>query len=197
MAVTQPRLAGERHAHDPTRVSRSWLFLTVPIAIAALALLSWTIRNLVRTVRASVVTSMPIRAEQPIVFTAPGEFMLNLETPFGRSLPNNFGYALSSANDPGRDLLTRMLGHNNVSSMSRTRRGLSVFTIASAGTYTLRINGIESAVDYGDFAVVITRPFGLMLVLHVLALIALGFAVIGSIVLSGLILSGKLPGPTL
>jgi hypothetical protein len=57
--------------------------------------------------------------------------------------------------------------------------------------YTLRIDGIEPATDDANHAILITRQYRGALVLHVLALVALGAALVGSLVVSGLVLSGK------
>ena len=50
--------------------------------------------------------------------------------------------------------------------MSRSRMELYSFTIHSAGTYQLRIDGLEPGVDYSRDAILITRQFRGALVLH-------------------------------
>jgi hypothetical protein len=173
-------------------VSRSILFLTVPVAIAALALLSWTAVSLLRTVRGSVVTSVPIRAEQRVHFDATGNLALNLEGPLGALLPTKLHYALSSADGATRIPLAPIAFRTEVTSMSRSRIELYVFTIPAPGDYVLRIDGLDASVDYSACAIIIARQYGVSLVLHVLALVALGVALIGSLVVSGLVLSGKI-----
>jgi hypothetical protein len=91
--------------------------------------------------------------------------------------------------------LSPILFRTDVSSMSRSRLELYSFTIPSAGAYTLRIEGIDPATDYSSHAILITRQYRAALVLHVLALVALGAALIGSLVVSGLVLSGKSLAP--
>jgi hypothetical protein len=173
-------------------VSRSVLVLTIPVAIAALVLLSWTVVSLLRTVRGSVVTSVPIRAEQQVHFDATGNLALNLEGPLGALLPTKLHYALSSADGATRIPLASIAFRTEVTSMSRSRIELYVFTIPAPGDYVLRIDGLDATVDYTACTIIIARQYGVSLVLYVLALGALGVALIGSIVVSGLVLSGKI-----
>jgi hypothetical protein len=172
-------------------LSRSWLFLTVPAAVAALGLLSWTVVSLLRTVRGSVVTTVPIRAEQRLTINGTGEFAFNLEGPIGSLRPMNLRYELSSADGATRIPLAQIVWNTDMTSMSRSRMELYRFTLPSAGEYLLHIDGINPTADYSDVTIVITRQYRGSLVLHMLALIALGTALIGCIVVSGLVLSGK------
>jgi hypothetical protein len=99
-------------------VSRSWLLLSIPLALAALALLSLTAFSLLRTVRGSVVASVPIRAEQQVTINSSGGFALNLEGPAFTSRPANLRFALSGA-EPGTDIaLTPILFRTDVTSMN-------------------------------------------------------------------------------
>ena len=184
----------EGHFSAAPPLSRNWLFLTAPIAIAALALLAWTVASLLRTVRGSVVMSDPIRAEQKLAFDGDGDgdFALNLESPIGVLRPIKLRYALTTADGATHIPLPPIAFQTNVTSMSRSRIELYRFTLPSRGDYILRIDGIDPAVDYSAHAIVIARQYGFALVLHILVLIALGVALIGLIVVSGLILSGKI-----
>ena len=172
-------------------MSRSWLFLTVPIALASFALLSWTVMSLLRTVRGSVVASVPIRAEQSVTINSSGDLSLNLETPILARRPLSLRFALSSIDGESRITLTPIAIRTNVTSFSRSRMELYAFTLPAPGSYVLRIDGIDPSTDYAGDAILITRRFIPALVLHVLALVFLGIAFIGSLVVSGHVLSGK------
>jgi len=172
-------------------VSRSWLFLTIPLALAAIALLSRTALSLLRTVRGSVIVSVPIRSEQEVTITASGAFALNLESPAFTTRPATLRFALSSTGSGSPIALYPIAFRTDVSSMSRSRVELYSFTIPSPGAYTLRVDGIDPSTDYSSHAILITRQYRGALVLHVLALVALGVALIGSLVVTGLVLSGK------
>ena len=172
-------------------LSRSWLLLTIPVGLAAIALLTWTIASLLRTVRGSVIASVPLVTEQRVEIGSSGDFAINIDSPLLTRRPINLRFTLSGADSSTRIAMYPILVQTDVTSMSRSRMELYSFTIHSAGTYQLRIDGLEPGVDYSRDAILITRQFRGALVLHVLALIACGVALIGSLVVSGLILSGK------
>jgi len=174
-------------------VSRSWVSLTAPIALAALALLSLTVASLLRTVRGSVVALAPIRAEQGLTFNTAGDLVLNLE---GRTLASNAGslrFTLTRpTGGPGSVIPLRpVVFRTEVSSSSRTRLELYRFTLPSEGPYVLLISGIDSTRDYSNDAIVFTRPVRAAIVLHVLSLIVFGAVFIGLLVISGLSLAGR------
>ncbi|MDB4910530.1 MAG: hypothetical protein JWO39_1353 [Gemmatimonadetes bacterium] len=172
-------------------MSRSWLLLTIPVALAALALLTLTALSLLRTVRGSVIASVPVSAEQQVTINSSGSFALNLDGPVFTARPASLRFALSSAESGTQIALNAIVFRTSVTSMSRSRVELYSFTIRSPGTYTLRVSGIDPSTDYSAQAILITRRYGAALVFHVLALVALGAALIGSLVVSGLVLSGK------
>ena len=169
-------------------LSRSWLLLTVPVAVVAIGLLSWTVLSLVRSVRRSVVASVPVRDQQQVTFDRGGDFAFGLEGEIGRSL-GGLQFSLTGASRATVPL-HRILVRTRVSSLSRARVELYSFTLPSRGAYTLRINGLDPSTDNGSDAIVFTRRFQGTLVAHILALIVLGAALIGSIVVSGFALSG-------
>lgn len=174
-------------------MSRSWLFLTAPTALVALALLSWTVASLLRTVRGSVVATVPILAEQRVVLDRPGEIVLNVEGPFlGRGAAGlRFGIARADTAGEFPIPIQPVLFRTEVSSASRARLELYRFTVPLAGTYVVRISGVDPRADYSADAVVFTRPFGAAIIFHVLSLIVLGGVLIGSLVISGLALTGR------
>ena len=172
--------------------SRSWLLLTAPAGVAAVVLLCRTIASLVRTVRGSVVATLPVRAEQRISIERPGELALNLEAPFLAHRPAEMSFMVQRERDSMQIPLRPIVFRTESSSFSRSRLELYALTIPSAGDYSLRIDGIDPSADYSAIAVVIARRYGATLVLHVLALILLGAVLIGSIVFSALLLAGKI-----
>lgn len=175
-------------------LSRSWLLLTLPVAVVAIGLLSWTVLSLVRTVRKSVVASVPVREQQQVTFDQRGDFALSIEGDIGRRL-GGLQFSLSSGGGATVPL-HRILVRAKVSSFSRARVELYSFTLSSPGAYTLRVDGLESPTSHASDAIVFTRRFQGTLIAHILALIALGAAFIGSIVVSGFALSGKSLAPS-
>lgn len=181
-------------------MSRLWLFISIPAAVVAVWLLVKTILHLIRSTRAAVVATVPIRAEQQIVFETAGGYVLNWEAPLharqivsiNKQLPFNLGYVLSRVDPPyvARLWLTR--SQTYVNSMTRSRTQLLTFDLPSGGSYTLQINGIDPSVDYSHCAISISRPIGFTIVSHVVAMLILAFASLGSIVFSGLLIAGKI-----
>lgn len=172
--------------------SRSWLLITAPAAVVAIVLLLWTIASLVRTVRRSVVATLPIVAHQRVTIDQPGELALNLEAPFLAPRPTELSFTVQRESDSTQIPLRPIVLRTESSSFSRSRLELYSLTIPSAGSYALRIDGIVPSTDYSAIAVVLARRYTGALVLHVLALILLGATFILSIVFSALLLTAKI-----
>ena len=157
-----------------------WIAVTVPVCLVSVWLLIRTVRTLIRTTRASVVASVPLRGQQILPLSGPGNYQLYVE---GKRLSRDFGgldFALSDrsgATIPMRRLLLR----TQVSSLSRVRLALRSFRVDAAGDVTLSTTGIRPAQD-PENRIVIARPFRAALVAHVLALVGLSFVAIGSLV---------------
>lgn len=175
--------------------SHSWLLLTIPAVIAAIALLSWTILSLVRTVRSSVIASVPVRAQQTVEIDRSGELALNLDSPLLSRRPAELRFMMMRADDAMQIPLRAVVLRTEATSLSRSRIELYSLTIPSAGRYSLRIDGIDPSTDYRGDVILFARRYGATLVLHILAVILLGAILIGSMVLSELILTNRLPPP--
>jgi hypothetical protein len=172
-------------------LSRAWLFVTVPVALGAIGLLAWTALRLVRTARGAVVASVPVRAEQRVVFDHAGAFALNLEGPALARGVAGLRFTLSGAERGAAVPLHPILFRTRVSSFTRARLELFGFTLPAPGTYVLRVDGADPSAEQRGDAIVFTRRFTGALVAHVLALVALGAVLIGAIVISGFVLGGR------
>jgi hypothetical protein len=172
-------------------LNKSWLFAAIPLAVIALALLALTAISLLRTVRRSVVVSVPMRADQTVTFKDAGSYVLNVEGTSLSRVAAGLSFAITKEGSGTSIPLHRILVRTKVSSFSRTRLGLYGFDIPAPGVYTLRMTGMDSSTNYDSGAIVITRPFTLALVTHVLALVTLGALFIGSLVITGLVLSKR------
>jgi hypothetical protein len=180
-------------------LSRFWLFISIPALILSVVLLIKTVVHLLHTVRGSVVATVPIRAEQQVVFNGGGSFTLSWEAPLharrgvsiNKALPMGLGYTLTRLDPPYAVPLFYTRTQVHVDSFTRSRSQLISFAIPNAGPYVLRISGIDPSVDYRNFAVVLARPIGFTLVLHIFAILVLAFASIGSLVFTMLLIGGK------
>ncbi len=173
-----------------------WTGLTVPAGLVSVWLGIRTVRSLIRTTRASVVASAPLRERQILPLPGAGSYDLYVE---GKRLSRDFGgldFALSDrsgATIPMRRLLLR----TQVSSLSRVRLALRSFDVGAAGDVALTTSGIRPAQD-PENRIVIARPSRAALVAHLLALVGLSIAAIGSLVgtiLLALFEGGSAPAP--
>ena len=157
-----------------------WIAVTVPVCLVSVWLLIRTVRSLIRTTRASVAASVPLREQQILALPGAGHYLLYVE---GKRLSRDFGgldFALSDRS--GATLpLRRTLLRTQLSSLSRVRLALRNFRVDAAGDVTLSTTGIRPEQD-PENRIVIARPFGAALVAHVLALIGLSIVAIGSLV---------------
>ncbi len=162
-----------------------WVFLSAPAAVGAAILLGFTIRSLLRTLRSSVVASLPLAAAQPVTFAAAGSYDLYAE---GGSASARFGgLDFGIADADGRDVpMHRVVFRTVVSSFTRVRVQLRSFEIPHAGTYTLRVPGGDDRP--GDVQLLLGRPVRVRVIGHILALVALGIATIGSSVATALLI---------
>lgn len=172
-------------------LSKSWLLLTLPLAVLALVLLTLTAFSLLRTTRRSVVASLPVHAEQSITLDDAAVYVLNVEGDSLNRVATGLNFAVAKAGSASTLRMWPILVRTKVSSFSRTRLELFSFETPAPGVYTLRTTGMNPNADYSRAAIVITKPITVALVLHVLGLVGLGVMLIGSLVVTGLVLAKR------
>ena len=170
-----------------TLPSRQWIAVLLPVCGVSLWLLARTIRSLIRTNGEAVVATLPAIAEQTVVLD-PGEYALAVES---RHFSRDFAAVDFELQDSGgtRIPLPNVLLRTRVSSSSRAQLELRRFTIASAGIYLLVTSGLIPAADSAN-RLVVRRPVGPQIVLHIVTLVVLGILAIGSLVGSIVMLVG-------
>ena len=171
------------------RLSESWLVAAVALFLIAAFLLARTIRSLIRTMRGSVVASIPLRDVQTFSLPHPGPYDLYVE---GTRFSRDFGALEFALSDPaGAPVpLQRILFRTTVSSVSRVRLLLRRFAAPGAGTFTLRITGIKPD-QTPENRIVFATPVTARMVLHILAIITLAMLAIASLVGSILMLISR------
>ena len=160
-------------------IDDSWLVAAAAAFLIAALFLARTIRSLIRILRGSVVASLPVHTEQTIPLPRAGIFDLYVE---GKRFSRDFGaldFGLSDASGAPVPL-QRILFRTTVSGASRVRLLLRRFTVLSAGTFTLRINGIKQDQD-PENRIVFATPVTARLVLHILAIVALAMPAMASL----------------
>ena len=162
-----------------------WVFVTAPAGFIGGVLLAFSIRSLVRTLRGSIVATVPLVAEQRVILATPGSYDLYGEGSFGTSSFSGLEFALVT--DDGRDVpMHAVFFRTVVRSFSRVRLQLRTFSVPQAGTYTLRVHG--GVRDQASERLVIGRPVQARVVAHVLALVLFGSTTIGSLVATVLLI---------
>ena len=170
-------------AYQALHAGEVWLVAAVALFLIAAGLLGWTIRSLTRTMRGSVVGSRPVPDAQTFSLPHPGACDLYVE---GRRFSRDFGALEFALSDPaGAAVILRSVRfRTTVSGASRVRLHLRSFKVVEAGDFTLRITGIKPHQD-PENRIVFATPVTARMVLHILALIALGVLTMAS--LGGLI----------
>lgn len=171
-----------------TLPSRQWLALLVPVFGLGAWLLFRSIRSLLHTTRGSIVVALPSVARQPFTLPEGGDFTLMVE---GRRFSRDFAKADFAITDSaGRTVpLSVVLVRTSVNSLGRARLSLRAFS-AQAGSYTLAVTGLPNDQD-PDNRLIVSRPIGGAIVLHVLAIVVSGIFVIASLVGSIILLVGR------
>ncbi len=163
-----------------------WVFVSAPAVVVAGILLALTIRSLLRTLRSSVVATLPLASGQAVRFDAPGTYDLYGEANFGSANFSGLDFAMTDSD--GRDVPMHAVTFRTVvRTMSGVRLQLRSFEIPRAATYTLRVT--DAADRSGDIRVVVGRPVQARVVAHILALVVLGAATIGSLVATALLIA--------
>ena len=139
--------------------------------------------------RDSVVASIPLRAEQRFALPHAGTYDLYVE---GVRFRRDFGGVDFALADPAGAVvnLRPVLFRTTVSAVSRVRLLLRRFTAPGAGTFTLRITGIKPDQD-PENRIVFATPVTARMVLHILAIIALGMLLLGSLIASVLLVAER------
>lgn len=152
---------------------------TVALFLIAAFLLGWTIRSLIRTMRGSVVASIPLRDVQTFSLPHPGAYDLYVE---GTRFSKDFGSLEFALSDPASAAvnLQCVWFRTTVSGASRVRLQLRSFTASAAGTFTLRITGIKPDQD-PENRIVFATPVTARMVLHILTIIALAMLTMTSL----------------
>lgn len=171
-------------------LGRSWLFVGAPVAVAALVLVILTALRLARVVGGAVVASVPLVREQRVAFDVAGPLTLSLAAGRFTRPPAGLHFGLAHA-DGASVALRPVTVRTRVSGTRQVRVALYDVVIPRAGTYVVRVDGLDAASSARDAAVVFSRPIGATLAAHVVGLVVLGATFVGALVVSGLALAGQ------
>jgi hypothetical protein len=156
----------------------------VPLLLVGVVVLVLTIRSLGRSLARAEVQRAPLLAMQQVTLPCSGDLRLCLEGPRGLTWRAPLRFALAEAATGRPVTLTPTLSGSGRQRLDRSLVQRAQLILPGPGTYTVRVEGFQPGQDYRSFALVFMRPFTATIVLHVLGLVACGFATIGGLVLS-------------
>jgi len=169
---------------------RLWIWIGPPVMVAALVALGFVIKNLVTSVRAAVICSVPLTPTQAIEFREPGTVILNLDGPRLSRRFSGLTFVLNTSDGlpiEGRMILFRA----RTSGFSTASLSYKEFDIPRPGPYVLRIDGLgQPREDDSKHSIIFTRPHMAKTIAHILGIILAAGVFITSMVFLGLRLAG-------
>jgi len=161
------------------------------MAIGAVVLLL-AVSRLFALLRETEITRVPVVAETPVTFNAPGTYVLHVEHPRLSFALGNAEFALRDAMSAEDVRSSPVIFRTTVSGVSSARVSVRDFDVPRAGVYRLLVKGVDPAADVSHSALIITRPFGAALFGLILAIVFGGFCLIGGLVFTALQYTGKM-----
>jgi len=165
----------------------------VPVAAG---LLAWAIRSLVALYGAGELAVLPVRAEQKVFLSEEGEVVLAIRARQGSRGFGGVTFALRSAGTPvavdGRPIVwrSRWIDLSGTATVSLHR-----FSVPQPGEFVLVAKGLHADRDYTQMRLVLKRPTGLAVPLHILWVLGAAAGLIVSLVFGLLAALGHLADP--
>ncbi len=175
-------------------IYRHWIWLGVPVTLAALAGLVFTIRGVIVVMRESEIARVPLAPSQSgiervplarsleVYFPEAGPVVLGAELPRFSKFFAHATFELSSMSGervPGRSSLFRM----STAKVSTMTMNLMDFDIPHPGRYVLRIAGIEQSVEGSEeYFIFFARPHGAKTIGFILGIVLTSCIFIASLV---------------
>jgi hypothetical protein len=163
---------------------RNGIWISVPLVGCGVCLLAFSIRNVVKLEDRNLILSVPLTAEQDVVFEEAGEAILTMEGPFFSSRFRNLSYELVGGEGipiPGRKSWLRW---GSTSMGGRARLQLCSFDINYPGGYIFRIKGLGSPqADDEKHRFIFMKPHVLQTMACIVGIIFGSFLAIGGLVL--------------
>lgn len=140
--------------------------------VAGVVLLYAGVRSLLRTTAARELAALPVAAEQTVAIAKPGEIVLALRDRLFSQRFRGVSFALRDARThvpvPGTPIVVRS-GRTTLA--GRVTLAVHRFAIPHPGAFVLSASGLAPGTDYTEARLVLERPQGAAIVLHVLWLV--------------------------
>lgn len=163
-------------------IYRNWIWLGVPVTLASLAGLVFTIRGVIVVLRQSEIARMPLGTSLEVRFQEAGPVVLGAELPRFSRLFSHATFELSAVSGervPGQSVWFRM----STAKISTMTMNLMNFYIPHPGVYVLRVGGIGPSIEESeDHFIYFARPHGAQTMGYVLGIVLASCAFIASLV---------------
>jgi len=162
-----------------TRLGHWWIGVAIALVVGSTFVMIRAIARLVRNHRSSVVTTVPLAAEQTVVFEAAGPMILNVRGPrFSRSFAE-LEYTLHEVDTAAPVALNTILLRAETSGLSAVQLAILSLDIREPGEYHLAVAGLTPDTATGDHQLVFTRDRRADSVRTVLLLVASALGLVG------------------
>lgn len=163
---------------------RNGIWISVPLVGCGVCLLAFSIRNVVKLEDRNLILSVPLTAEQDVVFEEAGEAIMTMEGPFFSARFKNLSYELVGGEGipmPGRKSWLRW---RSTSLGGRARLQVCSFEISYPGQYLFRIKGLNSPqASDAKHRIIFMKPHFLQTIASIVGIILGSFLAIGGLVL--------------
>jgi hypothetical protein len=163
-------------------IYKHWIWLGVPVILAALVGLILLIRGVIVLMRESQIARMPLAESLEITFPEAGAVVLSTESPRFSRLFAHAAFELNGMNGervPGHTTLFRMRS----SKVSTVTMELMNYEIPRPGRYVLRIGGIQGPLEnVTNHFVSFARPHRMQTIAFILGIVFTSCVFIASLV---------------
>jgi hypothetical protein len=151
----------------------------------------WMALRLIRSNRAAVISTLPLRSEQTVAVEAPGELVVSIEAPRMTTEYRRWEFEIVEESTKRIHLMKyggpRSTGA--VTGISTIKIPIGRLTLARPDKLTVRAKGLEPDVDYSTYHLVLARPHLARMALQIVGLVVCGVGMLLSL-LCGLWLLG-------
>ena len=136
----------------------------------------WMALRLIRSNRAALIATLPLRAEQTIAVESPGELIVSVEVPRLSTDYRRWEFEVVEENS-GRIHAMKYGGPRStgaVTGITTIKIPLGRLTLARPDKLTLRVKGLASDVNYSTYHLVLARPHLMRMALQITGLVLCG-----------------------
>ena len=170
--------------------NRLWLLATIPLFVGGVISIIRLAVGLVRSTRESVVASLPVIAEQSLVFPQADRYAVLAQGRLGDRGLGDLRFSIMVEATGAELRMSPVYVRSSATSLDGTVK-LELFAFsADAGRHTIRIAGMDPARDYRQNRIVIARQSRGQLAVRIVALVLAGVLTLGALVASSLLIAG-------